>query len=173
MLSKYTSIFLSSRCYFLTLRHPDEKKGINFVDKLVNKVSKTYIIVRERNKTQEGFHFHAIMKMSSLPKKNWFIKKVHMNIKPIGNHVPTVPSLFTDSDINDAQATDGGEEWVEHMIENQADRRFQRVLLKPTSQNDTHVRRVLCYMSKDLDMPIQYVDYIYCRRGKRQKISDG
>lgn len=158
--------FLNGDIRFLTLKGPPDKKkyqSINTVDKLCRKVAKTFIIVREANKKTSGYHFHAILKLRTIPKKNWFIKGVHMNLQRVGTYCSNYSYALNQL------------ESLEHLYLVPEDR---PVAMETKNSNllnkrsDTsyrlheHVSRVLNYMSKDLELPIQYTDYIISLRGR-------
>uniref|UniRef100_UPI004047D0B4 hypothetical protein n=1 Tax=Polynucleobacter sp. TaxID=2029855 RepID=UPI004047D0B4 len=132
------------------------------------KVAKTYIIVREANKKTTGYHFHAILKLHTIPKKNWFIKGVHMNLQRVGSYCGNYPYGLSQLETLEylhayPMATpEVFEEKQDNLINKRAD----------TSQRlYDHVGRVLKYMSKDLEFPAQYTDYIISIHGKNHAIS--
>lgn len=147
----------------LTLRgiKPSQQK-LNFVSKLVSKIANTYVIVRERNKKTEGYHFHALLKVSTPPKPSWFKKGVHMHIARIG-HCPLRVDFPTNQEFHDFKelAPDASAAMEEKQVSN--------LIYKAQSRN-TDVLKVLKYISKELEMPIQYHDYQIVVSKKNQTI---
>ncbi len=174
MLSQVADVFAGAPCLFITIRYPEGKeKGISSVTKLCLKLSKTLIVVRERNKKTEGFHYHALVKNAVYPKKTWFKKGVHMNVKRVGIAETKIvyPPVVQISNKEWEKAVDHGlatkEEYEDHLIGIRLDKAVK--LIKKMS----HTMRVLHYMSKEMEMPAQYTDYMYVLKGKNTKLSGG
>lgn len=161
---------------FLTLRgaKPKEQK-INYANSICKTISKTYLIVREKNHQNDGYHFHAILDCHKEPSKRFFKKGVHMHLKKIGRpdtlegFVLPLPDPFpTPKDRYDYGHDPTTMEDKEiHQIDCLIQKRRKEL------RQNKHVERVLTYMSKDLDMPIQYHDYIYVHNGKNVKLTCG
>lgn len=159
---------------FLTFRGPDAKhQKIGFVSDLCKKISKTYLIVRERNKRVEGCHFHALIRVDSEPNKSWFKKGCHMHLQKIGKpqnkegmKMPTpwpsgqeIWEMYGQLPLEEAQA-----EHLKVIVEK------QMYIESKQTKCDKNITNVLKYMSKELEMPCQYTDYIYVVSGKNQTI---
>lgn len=163
--------FLNGDIRFLTLKGPPDNKklqNINNIDKMCKKVAKTYIIVREANKKTSGYHFHAILKLHTVPKKNWFIKGVHMNLQHIGAYCSNYPYALSQLESLDYL------HFVPEAKPEVYDAKEANLLNKRTDTSQRlydHVHRVLKYMSKELEFPAQYTDYIISIHGKNQAIS--
>lgn len=165
----------SSDLRFLTLKGEEPKyQTLATVQRLCAIIANSYIIVREANKTKDGYHFHALLKVTKEPPKSWFKKGVHMNLKKVGRpqtmegFVPPVP-LPTNREVHEAQR----DEVItpEHLEELY----FQKAYIKSKREQikRKNVERILIYMSKELDMPIQYKDYQLVISKKNYKIQDG
>lgn len=161
---------------FLTFRGPDAKhQKIDFVVKLCKTISSTYLVVREKNKRTEGYHFHAIVRVDKSPiPKSFFKKGCHVNLQLIGRKeayvgMPQVHHSFTGKDIADMyECTDSKEEAQERhnaIIMEKAIKKHK----KERKISDS-VDRVLRYMSKELEMPCQFTDYVYVVSKKNVKL---
>ena len=60
---------------------------------MLYKISGTYIIIREKNKVGNGYHFHALFTAKTAPKRNWFRKGVHINICELGKKLNMTQKL--------------------------------------------------------------------------------
>lgn len=161
----------SSKLYFLTLRGlKNAHQKIDFTIKKCKKIAKTFIIVREKNKRTEGYHFHALIKATVEPGKSWYSKGVHMNMKRVGRRDTNVtyppPHI---GELHDRKALDEGLITPTQYADAIVDKIFEDHARK--DKRKTHVDRLLHYMSKDLHMPIQYHDYYYSLRGASKRIS--
>lgn len=163
----------SKHLYFLTLKGPkDIHNKIDFTIKKCKKISKTFVIVREPNKTTPGYHFHALIKATEEPPKRWYSKGVHMNMKRVGkssinigmNLNPPI-QLYTDKHFAEGHFT--SEKYTE-VVEQKLMEVFHANHIRLN-----HVDRLLTYMSKTLDLPMQYTDYYFSNRGKSCKIEGG
>ena len=166
MLKAVRRHFIDGQCYLFTFKSINPKHEINFVNRLCKKVSKTYIIVRERNKITEGYHYHAVMKMTCLPKPSWFIKGIHMNLKRIGFTRRTKP-LFSKKEVHDISA--GCPEGQPASLKEYLDDDLLTKVIDDRGSDvarAVHVDRTLNYLSKEMEMPAQYSDYILSVRGK-------
>lgn len=174
MLCQFSPLFVTGDCHFLTFRglKPVHQK-IDFVTKLCTKIASTYLIVREKNKKSAGYHFHAIVNVTTKPKKSWFKKGCHFHFQPIGRSglikgcvIPPNYTL-TSKDVED---------YVYHEPEKAPatlEDDLVNVLIKKTVKNGRKrdsVLRVLNYMCKDFEMPIQYHDYVCVIAGKNRVI---
>jgi len=172
MLSPLSKHFENGDIRFLTLRgHKPREQKLDFAIKMIKKVSATFVLVRERNHRKEGYHFHALLKMKSLPKKAWFKKGLHVNLQVVGGRkLPSYPLTFTGHEQMslpiDAKTTAKMNDYVSVEL-------TARVVLKhaDTVCRNPHVIRCLHYMSKDLDMPIQYYDYVVQLKGKNYPLT--
>jgi len=168
-------LFETSPVFFLTFKSEKTKhQSINFIDKLCKKLSSTYLIIREKNKVNEGYHFHALFKSVKTPPKRWFIKGVHMHLRQVGRSavkskiVYPPPNVISRREIQDA--------YLEGLInlEVRNDEIMNRHIfprqLKKLKLRE-NVDRLLLYMSKEAELPVQYHDYILCVGGKQRVIS--
>lgn len=168
-LNTLVPVFTSGRSrHFFTVKGEGKYQKIDTIDRLCRKISRTYVVVREANKKSVGYHFHALLKDCKKPPKNFFKKGVHMNLQKVGGDV--VIRLV------------GGVRVVAkpdtaHLLEMTVDKAIEHVALQKVLDKGTrdrkvvlHVSRVLHYMSKDLELPAQYTDYIYKHSGKSVKL---
>lgn len=148
----------SSDLRMLTVKSP-KYQTIEKMRKMCLKVSNTFFIVREKNKKSDGYHFHALLKMASEPKKSWYKKGVHINLLKVGrnNGPPLPPPVFPESKSTlDKELYDGEINQKEH------DEALIDVMLAKSMRNLrmlNHVRRVVNYVTKELTNPQQYVNY--------------
>lgn len=174
MLTSYNDVFSPENSYFLTLKGPDAKhQKIGYVNDLLRKVSSTYLVVREKNKISDGYHFHAIAKMEKKPPATWYKKGVHMKLQKIGSpeKLPEdwkIPIPY----LSRRTLSDMREHYEDNVIIDYLMEKTARVSLAKMRKN-TQIEKVLRYMSKDLDMPMQYTDYIYVHNKKHVKIHGG
>jgi len=168
MLCQYQHLFASPTgdYRFLTFKGVASKhQKIGFVSDLCRKVSGTFIVVRERNKKSEGYHFHAIMMMQNEPPKSWFKKGIHMNLQRIGKNGNgngnVIPDIMNAKECMDACQTESGKEMVETQIMERAFAQSHRAV-----KHRDAVGRVLSYMEKEMEYPSQYTDYVFYLRGK-------
>lgn len=174
-LGEVKPFFMKGDIRFLTLRgHKSKEQRIGYVNDLLRKISSTYLIVREKNHSNDGFHFHAIVKVHTVPKKAWYRKGVHMNLKRVGYLIPK-PNTFTARHMHDNLAgleIDDAKRVLVAMSESNLDDYVQRAT-DVYVVRDSDISRVLCYMEKEMEMPCQYVDYIWSKRGKQCKLQKG
>lgn len=159
--------------YFLTFRgNKPVHERIEFVRKHCNKVSKNYIAVREKNKKTEGYHFHVLLHLSEMPNKAWFMKGCHFNLQKLGGKtvIPGVKPLpYRDPHYESKQdlfqkCQDLEESYDEAILDQCMAKLVDRMLT--LDKRAIHVSRVLTYMSKELEFPRQYHDYIVLLDGK-------
>lgn len=175
MLTEVKSHFMKGDIRFLTLRgHKAKEQKIGYVNDLLRKISRTYLIVRERNRQKDGYHFHAIVKVVKVPKKTWYRKGVHMNLKRVGYLVPK-PNTFSKQQMQDNVAGLSFEdskrvltEMSKCNVDDYIQRQEQVYVVR-----DVDIDRVLHYMAKEMEMPCQYTDYIWSKQGKQCKLKEG
>lgn len=172
-LHDFTSLFETGDTRFLTFRglKPVHQR-IEFLRKHCSKISDTFIVVREANKKTEGYHFHAIIKVVKPPPKSWFKKGCHFNLQPVGRPGITVGCkipvnyTLTSKELDELPAKEGDDVAVEQI---------ERKLVQGTVKKNrirTSVQRVLRYMEKDFELPIQYVDYIITIKNKQLALGE-
>lgn len=85
---------------FITIKPPlgchARYERISYWSDHLRKVSATFIITRESNKTRPGYHFHAVATMKKKPPKSWFKKNFHFHLTKIGSRrdkkqIPIIP----------------------------------------------------------------------------------
>lgn len=161
-------VFSSSESYFLTFKSQNKKHTLDFVRKLCSKVSNTYLICREANKQNDGYHYHAIIKKQDVIAEKWFVKGVHMRVYKVGDRKPFLgPKVYGDRCLYEMFE----EEIREHMpyIEEEV---INRKVVNGTYrvQRDRHTERVVDYITKEQgDQSLLYIDYTFIVKGKQHK----
>lgn len=152
---------------------------IGFVADKCRKVSKTYFIVKEKNKDQPGYHFHALLKLDKKPSRGWYKKNVHMYMKQLGtctcicdgesvgegivNPAPSLTSITQ----NDVYEADG------KLDEEYSMQQLDRMLATADKQvrHKKDLDRVVNYMFKEYQSThTQYRDYVLVVGGKSQTL---
>lgn len=172
MLSETQPLFEgSTNLFFLTLKGPKKVHNkIDFTVKKCKKISKNFLVVREKNKNTEGYHFHALIKADDGPPKTWYTKGVHMHLKKVGKsdtkegHTMPVPDITRRDVVMDECPMHYYVEAVEQRLIADIQKRQRR---------QTNVTKILTYMSKEMDMPMQYTDYYLSCRGKSCQLTTG
>lgn len=162
------AFFQRKKAHFLTVKgKPNVKKyqNVKFWSDKIRKISKNFLIVREKNKKSEGFHFHAIILFDVQPKPAFFIKGVHMNLRRIGQYVEQRRPVFSRREI----AEHPDESDVKQALQ-ENDERLELNMLNRLTSNIQDITRVLKYMSKDLELPIQYHDYVLILSNKSKPL---
>lgn len=156
--------YLSGDVRFLTFKGalPKHQK-MSFVENKIRPYSKNYIIVREKNKKSEGYHFHAIIKLNRVPKAQWYIKGVHMHLQKVGNRLAVNSRPLTKEEVLEYVYT--VPEKKQTLI-SQLEERLVELKIDQTVKKNDDVSRVLSYMAKEFEFPAQYTDYIICESGK-------
>jgi len=150
---------------FLTFKGTAKKhQSIGFINDKCRKISSTYSIVREANKATPGYHFHAILKCNTAPKKSWFIKGVHMNLQRVGKPLTAVSYPLNLKEVS--QCLYFFPETAATLYAEQLDYKLDQVMEKFTQKSED-LDKILTYMSKELEHPIQFTDYIISRKGKQ------
>lgn len=148
----------------------DKYQTIEKIRKMCHKVSNTYFIVRESNKKQSGYHFHAILKIATEPPKRWYKKGVHINLLKIGrNNGPPKPlPMFPESKSTLARELYDGE-----ITQQEHDDKLIKVMLEKSQRNLRILNQIRCvvkYMFKELKVPRLYENYILVIRKKTFKV---
>ncbi len=155
-----------------------KEQTIGFWSDKIRKISKNFYIVRESNKTKNGYHFHALVALELDDiKKSWFIKHTHINVKTIGDVNPslTTPS-FPDSQEEeeflihgDDPSYDLSDRLVAIFLYKQKTKLAQT---QTKNKRHLHVDRILSYMDKeDHIVSSQFQDYCFCKNGKQVAIA--
>lgn len=162
---------------FLTFRGPDAKhQSINFVEKMCKAVSRTYLIVREKNKRTDGYHFHALLRVDFPVPKSFFKKGCHVNLQLVGragrrSGMPPPPTTITSKDVDLMyECTENKEEAKSQHVDVIVEK-LHKACAKASRIRES-VSRVVDYMAKELEMPCQFTDYIYVVSGKHQCIDN-
>lgn len=174
------NLFLpKKKLYFLTLKG-EKYQTVGKVADLIRKVSKTFFVVREKNRKSAGYHFHALIEMEKEPHKSWFKKGVHMNLNRVGERVwynawgelcrdENKGSYLVPTDEWDSKAlADYIENEPEEGLKFANDELFNKQLKLHRKKMEYlgHITRILTYMEKEQEFPAQYTDYICMRSGK-------
>jgi len=152
---------------FLTYRH-QANPPIGRVSDRCRKVSSTFLVIRENDKTMGHYHYHAIMLMDKEPPKSWYTKGVHINLQKIGrrnNPVGMVLPLPGPTAQEDAELLAHEPERRPEIELRNLDIAMERHAKKAKRQ--LNVDKVLAYMTKEYTdrAPVRYVDYVYLHKG--------
>jgi hypothetical protein len=137
-------------------------------------VSNTYLIVRESNKENDFYHTHviAILTKTNLP-KSWFRKGIHIKVQELSSiskkAMPInrcIPIRFSEEDLQDAGDDPLQVSLIElELLEQKV--RDSKIKCRKDIKRLPHVQRILEYMSKDIEVLDQYVNYIYVKSNKQ------
>lgn len=155
-----------ARLIFLTVKAPIGHRGqkIGYVNDMVRKIADKYFIIREKNKQNDGFHFHALLSQKRDIKPNWFRKGVHIHVNSFNSPFNgVIPESAMEADV-----LKYGEAILEHMpveeialVDSIVKERQKIQRLKCMSRKEKRLNRVVNYMEKDwTDTHSQYLDYI-------------
>jgi len=164
MLSYLKPDYLSGDVRFFTFKGTEKKhQRIGFVNDKCRKISNTYVIVREANKKTEGCHFHALLKVHTPPKQSWFIKGVHMNLKKVGYSLTQRTNGLNLKEVLEysGHCPELAKTLMDDLVLEKVDHQIEKCM-----KRDDHVENCLLYISKDMEFPAQYTDYIISNRGK-------
>lgn len=160
------SLFTSGDVFFLTFRGNSPKKNtISYISDRVRKISNTFFLVKEVGKL--GDHFHGLLKLSSLPKKSWYVKGCHTHLRKLGKFddsttypTPKLPLV-------------GPDEAIEKFGHKMTDTELQMYLIETLNIKNQklnkrckYIHGCLNYMFKQMVVPIQYHNYILIVRKK-------
>lgn len=159
---------LPEKLFFFTVKDTKWQK-MDKVRKHILKISKWFVIVREENKATSGYHFHALFRSKDAPKRNWFRRGVHMNLRQYGKfgsmtqspgpvQRPPIDISFSQNEIIGI-----ADEKIQHDLMRQLtiDRAMNSIhRMDAMLKKEAQARRCLAYMSKALT-PIssRYTDY--------------
>lgn len=157
--------FLTGNPFYITLRgaRPREQK-MDWCVKHMKKISSTFVVVREKNKKAEGYHFHVLAKLKKVPHKGWYKKGVHIYVNRVYSY-SQAKYVFTGRERFELSCDDDEESFIESVHLDDIMKNAEKKMIEQV-RREAHVKKILHYMSKDLDMPILYVDYQYILRGK-------
>lgn len=146
--------------------------------KMCKKLGKTFLIVRESNKKDKGYHYHAIVNVSTKPATSFFKKGIHIRLHKLGARYPIghnngagrlpPPITFTKKELHEVQEYPHIKEMV---VDAMTDAMFS--IIHKKLNMCPHVNRVLSYLSKEIQTlpnPVQYQDYIYMKAGKMSNL---
>lgn len=162
---------------------PRHQKIGFFADRL-KKISKDFLITREVNKIVEGYHFHALAKLTKKPPKNWYRKGIHMHCQELGDlsrkakdpkasgRLACKVQIPTQKEVEEyvylLDSPDDAEVLVDYGM---AKMRQHTQRQRRKAKHSGHVRRVLKYILKDKPTR-QYIDYILLSKGSNLKLPD-
>ena len=172
------SEFDNGKIYLLTFKSKTTKlrhQQIGFLSDRLKKISKTYLVVRETNKQDDKYHFHAVYKSTKHPPKSWFIKGVHMDVRKVGEYEHKAFPIedFTAWSFNKQEHEDMihyGEMTSKDLNKLKLQRRLNQVITRHLARKD-HIDRVYAYITKELEKPKQYTNYILSIRGIMKKLN--
>lgn len=146
--------------FFVTLRGK-KFPTVSRVRDHLRKVSKKYCIVREKDTTNGGYHFHALADMTKKPHRGWFPKGNHVNLQRIGGEPKMeggLPLRISHKDIDEHCPLAEAREEHSILREEDAERRRRKEWYL-----DGHVGRVKKYMVKEYKPEwVRYEDYLEC-----------
>lgn len=129
----------------------------------LRKISDNFIVVREKNKINSNYHFHALVLKKKEPHKGWFKKGVHIHQCEVGdinkkgfNKSPVYPETEEELDMMNE-----GRDLID--IELIKYNRSQIQKRKSKKQNG-HIDRLIGYMTKEATL----MDACVYVNGKRQ-----
>lgn len=147
------------KSYFLTFKgsRPQHQR-IDFVRRMCAKLSKSYFIVRESNKQNDGYHFHALVRLDKYPPKNWFKKGCHIKLQRLGSFEGerTEPEPQPDPVVPEDRPIERAEHY--QLIEDHLKKQDDAV----------HAAKTTSYMVKELAEPKQFENYVLVIRGRNK-----
>lgn len=154
------------RLFFITIKSSKvQHQKIDYAHKMIKKVSSNYFIIRERNKINQGYHFHCLVSLrKECIQKKWFRKGVHIHVIPLKQGVPNIPESQDEfyhkkERKENILLADGiPKESIPQVIK--AENKLRMVRSK--CKKDNNIQKVLQYMNKD-SPDRQYIDYIYVK----------
>lgn len=150
----------------------DDIKNINWADSRLRLVSDRYLIIRESNNQRAGYHYHAIARFVREPKKIWYRKGIHTDIRKIDKYelqVGDTPPERMDFSRKELTTTLCPEEITEEIMEKQKEENDLKKLVR-NRRRYQHVSRVISYITKELQVQQQYVTYILFHSKRQQKM---
>lgn len=164
--------------YFLTIKAQpgaiDKLQNTGYIHDQCKKISNQFFIVRELNKTQNGFHFHVLLSLKKNIHKGWYKRHCHYNLQKIGapkeppprdKPVPTRDMVFTLQEIEEARYLFPEE--VQSMIEDNESVKLTNKAKKEAKKKiiNDNIMRVASYMVKEWTPEHKlYVHYSYYPR---------
>jgi len=149
------------------------------INKMCKSISNNYFITREKNHKSEGYHFHAIVLESTPPRKQWFKKGVHIHYQQLRHKNPVdpavarthVPHMQLTAEEKVQERFDVADEHPDELESYDMDILMRKHLpvIQQTLAMRPHVMRVLKYMEKEQEMPMQYNEYMLVIRGKNRQ----
>lgn len=170
-----------SKCksYFITIKPPmgapDKYQKVNFWSDRLRKLSSTYFIVREKNKAFDGYHFHALAVLATLPPKTWYKKGYHYCVRKTGKSETFGTYLYQNE--NHLSITDV-QEIMARQLDNSphpdaelSDQILTGINLVEQDLEKQHknvylMGKIIDYCCKEGPL-IQYYDYCLVSRGKQ------
>ncbi len=151
---------------------------ISYWSDRLRKISKSFYIVREKNKLNNGYHFHAIVSLNEPDiSKGWFKKGIHIHVKTIGNvnGQPLAKPIYPENSEEANHMLYGDEPLsvMDRIIIDEHRRLEQSRKAKHSKNKKTlHVDSVLAYLNKDRTiLSSQFTDYAYYKNGKSVSIA--
>ena len=175
------SQFDNGNIYLLTFMSNDQnsrRQEIGYINDKVKKISKTYFIVRERNKQNDKFHFHCIFKAIKKPGRAFFQKGCHVDVRKVGERelkcrfnleAEILPYCFSTQEIEDQIAH--GVFTRSHYHQQLEKKRVHDILSRHMARK-THIDKTYAYITKELMKPRQYENYILSIRGKMKELCE-
>lgn len=153
------------RLRFLTLRGPGRYQQIGKTVDLIRKVSKNYFVVREKDKTGDGYHYHAIYSLDTTRELS-FKKGIHMYVKDItSSTLPVLDSYLSKKAIDEHfygdEAPIDDDEHERYLVQNAMDTYANNQKQKRiASKKHWRVTSVVTYLFKDMPVnPVMFQDF--------------
>lgn len=165
--------FEKGKAFFLTYKGDGKHQLMDTVVKRLKKVSNTFLVIREKNKIAMGYHYHALFKLKSDMKnisKRWFRKGVHMHLVDLQESKSTLASFDygdwkKDKLKNDTSMNENEIAKLKLQIE-MSKLYKKKYKLEKRSKKQSTIEKILKYMSKEAQNPLQYTDYVFIYRKK-------
>lgn len=179
--TKFVESFLPGKSYFLTVKSPSPKHWtIGWMRSIIKKWSTRYYVIREKNKDQPGYHFHAVLQLDGPPPSRFYKKGIHMHLlrvaapsdgKGVVNTIGMVvaaPQNFNGNELEEIRHHDP--EWAQTVQHEQIMDTIYKTHDKRNRKAE-HLARLYTYMHKEAADPVQFVDYLFVTNNKSHEMA--
>lgn len=176
--------FENSKSIFLTYKGDGKHQLMDTVVRHCRKISSTFLLVRENNKISDGFHYHGLLKLKEqkLPAKRWFRKGVHMHISeicPPKNKNPPIYDTKLDIEEYKNQILLTSKTELEKILNlsklknkiKLAKLKQNNIIISKKTKKLNEITKILTYMTKELQIPMQYTNYYLQIRGRSRSLA--
>lgn len=157
------------RLLFLTVKGPIDHRSqkIGYVNNMLRKVSDRFIIIREHNSLNAGYHYHALVSLKKDLKPNWFRKGVHIHITAVGNKMDLDRLPSTSEEAWDVKYSEN-DDLIDRAIINNTLRLKAKIAAKRCKiKKRSNVTNIMNYMLKEQNSLKMYESYIVHRAPKQ------